>query len=134
MVPTERESGVPPGWTRLMVQIPLDLAKIFRVASDAEGRGGNKVLGTAMVACFLGAPAHVRDALAQYALVAMRGDPNNVSIEEAWKVLLTALAIGERREGESPTHYISRILDPELTPAAGQKASDHAKSGKRKAG
>lgn len=118
---SSRDPYLPPGWTRQMMQLPTTLASILRGAVAEEGYGGVKAIGTAAVAMYLGAPPAVREALMEYVLLSTRRDPNNVDIDRAWAVVEQTIRAG------SQTHRVDRILDPEVTPRPGAKASDRAR-------
>lgn len=119
-----QQPNLSPGWSRQMMQLPSSLGLFFRRAVDREGYGGVKVLGTAATALLLGAPERARAALLDYVLVATRTDPNKIDVDLAWRVFSRALS----EEQTAITHYVDRILDPELSLPRGQKPSDKAQA------
>lgn len=89
-------------------------------------------MGTAALAVFLGAPDYVQDEVTDWAVIATRRDPQMIDPKEAWERAVGAYlrhqirtsARGDVARQEELTHYVSRILDPELTPPPGDKQSD----------
>lgn len=137
----ESQAAEERGWTSQYLTLPHDLALTFRAESDRFGYGGLKVSGTAAIAAFLALPEQVRDALCLW-LVMLRRNPGEVTPEAAYRVMAKAMgAPADILSGESPAvtqWVIDRLLDPEITPPPGEKASDRAggkgADGGRKAG
>ncbi|GIK18648.1 MAG: hypothetical protein BroJett004_08120 [Planctomycetota bacterium] len=120
---------LPRGWTRQQMTLPTALATEFRGASEAAGYGAGKLLGTAAVAVFLGLPDHARIALVDWVMTTSWKAPQAVRPEEAWKVVVNALREPDGR------WYLDRVLDPEVTPRPGEKASEKAaRKGRREVG
>ena len=120
---TRAEDRLASGWTRQGIQLPMDIGKFFRaVAADQGSVAGIKTLGTAAIALILGMPKEQRDAICRYVAQANWGDPNQlITPEKIWEIFRESFGL---REGEDGEWYIDRILDPEVTPPPGQKASD----------
>lgn len=123
-------STLPPGWNRQQLTVPTALAHEFRGLSAAEGYGGAKNLGTAALALFCGLPDRAKEALVEWVILQIRRDPARVTPGGAWEVVVESL-----RDGETGEWYLDRVLDPEVTPRPGAKASDAAKKrGRSEAG
>jgi len=118
-----------PRWTQQALQIPIDLAAILRAEAKQKQSGSIKVLGSAAVALLLGMPSDVRDGLAKWVLQSAWDDPSKITPEAAWTHFLEIL-----KEGTVGERYIDRIVDPEVRPKSGQKASDRKKKSVRKTG
>lgn len=102
-------SGVPDGWTRVYVQLPLALAEMMRIAGQDVGHGGMKVLATAAVALFLALPREEREQVLDYVLVNTRRHPNLLDVDGVLKTMNDA-----REKAGRATHYVDRILDPDI--------------------
>ena len=123
---------LPKGWARLGLQVPADVAREFRAAGAVEGPGGVKRLGTGAALVMLGMPDHVREAVLAYVALATARNPRGASPAEAWRVAELAMAHGATDEGVG--WIIDRIMDPEVTPPAGRKASERPAGKKRRSG
>lgn len=102
-------AGVPDGWTRLFLQVPIGIAKTLQTAARREGPGGMKLLGTTAVATFLGLPEPIRAQLIDYVAHATRRDPAGADPAEAMRILLDGLAElqqHERPRSASPARQI----------------------------
>lgn len=132
---SSQPEGLPPGWIRQALQVPTHLGLGFRQASTGQGFGGIKLNGTAAIALLLGLPPKAREALLRYIAVETMVAPGNVDPDQAWKVIVASLeanaADGDNDDGAVPEWYIDKIVDPELTPPPGKKASDRKKPPER---
>ncbi len=121
--------GLPSGWTRQGVQAPINVTKLFKAAGAREGHGGVKWLGTLGLALVAGAPHRVRDELVEFIWLKGRHSPNDVKPSDVWDRLVELV----RAQDEGGEWYIDRIIDPEVSPKPGEKASDKDKP-RRKGG
>ncbi|MBL0920727.1 MAG: hypothetical protein IBJ10_01220 [Phycisphaerales bacterium] len=116
--------GEDAAWWQQGLTVPRDLAKVFKAEAETAGPGGFKAVGSAAIALYLGAPPHVREALALFVTIVSRKDPQLVTPEAVWHVFEAAMAQSDVNINFSAEWFVNRILDPEVTPAPGQKASD----------
>lgn len=136
----EMSESVTPGWVRLTLQVPAWLAKDFRLMAQSTGTAGVKYAGTAAVATMLGLPDPVRDELIRLVVRRTWSNPEALPMWEVSEMIKEEMLeyLKEKQdeggkefvatdEDEKTKWYISRILDPEITPPPGQKASDRAK-------
>lgn len=134
-------------WARQSLQLPPGVMNQFRdVAADQAGWGGVQVMGTAAIALLVGMPKDLRDAVCEYVAAKTWKGGDQVDVQEAWRVFIEAMRLQvdeslKTHPGEpsmeavnAPRWFISRILDPEVTPPPGQKASDKTKARDRKSG
>lgn len=122
---SRKEDRLPAGWSRQGLQVPTHLANAFRQTSALHGAGGVKVQGTLAVALLLGLPDDVRAALFRYIALESMVKPGDIDPDKVWGVLAKAMRRRADAGGaESDEWYIDRILDPELTPPPGEKATD----------
>lgn len=119
-----RHAKMPPGWKRVSLQIPIPLSKIWTAEAEAKGVSSIKVMGTAMMALFLGMPEDVRNAL--FLQVSQMTWKNRLDVDPdaVWKTLRAMVEAHEGGEPLARVWQMDRLLDPEVTPARGQKASD----------
>lgn len=115
---------MPPGWKRVSLQIPISLARLWGAEAESKGVSSIKTMGTGAVALYLGLPPAVRDEFFQRVQRMTWGGTSDIDPEAIWTLLRAILRAHEAGETLTPQWEVSRILDPELTPARGQKASD----------
>lgn len=128
---------VPDGWRRQGLQVPTRVATKFQAQSSKAGVGGIKVLGTAALAIITEMPDDMRFALMRRVAQQTWPDADEFVPKDIWRLLI-ALVVAESGivDNKAPDAeerirwYVDRILDPELTPPPGEKASDRRK-GKR---
>jgi hypothetical protein len=122
---------VPSGWQRQGLQVPDSVAEKFKAQAARAGVGGIKALGTAAIAIITEMPDDLRYALMRKAGNDTWPDPADFKPRDMWRMLV-ALILAEAGEmtdqqaSERAGWYIDKILDPELTPEPGKKASDRA--------
>lgn len=116
------------GWVRQAAQIPAGLAKRFRALADTQGGGGVKSLTTIGLSLVVDMPEEYRDALVRYLAqkTVLNSDGTKPGEMYAfWRqMVLHDQAAAKGDDERDAKWYIDRILDPELTPEPGKKASD----------
>lgn len=122
-----RTQGVAKGWIKESIQIPVQISDNLSIASQREGHGSKKILCTIAIALMLGLPDDIRKRLYDYIIVRARA-PYGIDPDDLWKELVSVIA-----EEPDVVYYVSRILDPEVTPEPGEKASDQSCEGRKTA-
>lgn len=136
--------GRPAGWKRIAFDVPEGMAAKFEAARQRMPTDSVKLLGTAAVGTFVTLPEATQEALYEWAHHnELR--PDRIDYGKVMALLLRMLhdmgaddlpptesAPKSSPEDRAITHYVSRILDPEVTPPPGEKRSD--KGGEKKRG
>lgn len=121
------------GWVRQAAQIPKGLGARFRDLAAQQGSGGVKSLTTIGLALVTEMPPEYRAALVRYLAQKTVIDPDGVKPGELYTFLRQMILEDERTPDSGGARwYIDRILDPELTPPPGEKASDRKKANREK--
>lgn len=134
-----RHGKMAAGWKQQQLQLPLEMGAVFRAEATQKGANAVKILGTLGVGVLLGMPARVREELFVWGMKQTWDGPEALTIEAVWEQFKQQLAearieAGDKTEPEEIRWEITRILDPEVTPPPGQKASDKAAKQKAQKG
>lgn len=124
-----RHGKIPDGWEGQGLQIPKWLRTELREAAGEFGNGGVKVIGTAAIAIVMALEPEQRATLCRYVFQKTFNDPDGLNKKRVLE--LVKLMVNEGDENVAPlvepVWYVDKIVDPELTPEPGKKASDRAK-------
>ena len=147
----ESRAGKPAvGWTRQTLTVPERMRKEFAEEADRRDSVSVKLMGTAALGVFLGMPEGTRSRfLLEITKASFDRKMEEIGAAGYYDLLIRSLvATGEidrvlkdagleitEKTGETaqePKWYVSRILDPEITPPPGQKLSDREESEQRR--
>lgn len=131
MAGESRQGKMKQGWVKQATQVPKSLGDKFKEAASIQGGGGVKMLSTVALAIVTEMPDDYRKALVRYTAQKTVFSPEELEPKDLWEFLRHMIAkdLYGTDEIKRADWYIDRILDPELTPEPGKKASD--KSGRR---
>lgn len=121
-----RQGRPAPGWVQQSIQIPEAMREEFRAEAGRIPGHGVKMLGTLAVGLYLGLPDEIQRRMYHWLNDRLYKDGGEPKLT-ARQVLEAFVAISEEIDSQSVQtgeHVLTRILDPELTPEPGKKASD----------
>lgn len=136
----------PKGWKAVTVDVPEPLAEALKDFRGELPTASMKLLGTAAFGAYMAMPVETRKQLYQWAH-SHELEPEKLNYDTARAVLVGMMrhlsnelppieSKGGGKDDPNPafTHYVSRILDPEITPPPGKKRSDKDEGEERKRG
>jgi hypothetical protein len=113
------------GWAKVGIQLPDAIADRFKELASEAGLGGSKFLITTAVSILIAMPEADRDALVRYVMQKTYKRPEGLQPEELLDFLKFIMRAREAEPTKNdPKWEVMYIVDPELTPQPGQKASD----------